>query len=216
MLTASNDLTVWQALGQFMGCALLAVFAENVVFTRAMGVSRLLKLASDRDVRTWQFCLPVIAVQLLSAPPAWLVRTAVLPRLAAVLPAWLPVQAFRPLLYLLCAFVALAVVRLVLALLPRAKAAPYRALLPLATVNCCVLGTLLICANQNYTLLQTVGFSLGSGVGYLFAVLIVEEGRRRLRSKNVPTIFQGLPSSLIYMGILSLALYGLLGHTVAI
>ncbi len=105
---------------------------------------------------------------------------------------------------------------LVLALLPRAKAAPYRALLPLATVNCCVLGTLLICANQNYTLLQTVGFSLGSGVGYLFAVLIVEEGRRRLRSKNVPTIFQGLPSSLIYMGILSLALYGLLGHTVAI
>ena len=53
-----------------------------------------------------------------------------------------------------------------------------------------------------------------NGVGYLVAVFIVDEGRRRLRSKDVPSIFQGLPASLIYIGILSLAIYGLLGHAV--
>ena len=36
-------------------------------------------------------------------------------------------------------------------------------------------------------------------------------GRRRLRSKDIPHIFRGLPSVLIYIGILSLAIYGLVG-----
>ena len=39
---------------------------------------------------------------------------------------------------------------------------------------------------------------------------------RRLRSKAVPSIFQGLPSSMIYIGVLSLAIYALVGHTVVL
>ena len=42
------------------------------------------------------------------------------------------------------------------------------------------------------------------------------EGRRRLRSKAVPAIFQGLPSSMIYIGVLSLAIYALVGHSVVL
>lgn len=49
--------------------------------------------------------------------------------------------------------------------------------------NCCVLGTLLVAASQNYNLLQSIGFGFGSGVGYLVAVLVVDEGRRRLRNE---------------------------------
>ena len=68
-------------------------------------------------------------------------------------------------------------------------------------------------AMQDYrdNLLQSIGFGFGSGVGYLVAVLVVDEGRRRLRSKDIPHIFRGLPSVLIYIGILSLAIYGLVG-----
>ena len=73
-----------------------------------------------------------------------------------------------------------------------------------------MLGTLLVAASQNYNLLQSIGFGFGSGVGYLVAVLVVDEGRR-LRSKDIPHIFRGLPSVLIYIGILSLAIYGLVG-----
>ena len=57
---------------------------------------------------------------------------------------------------------------------------------------------------------------LGSGLGYTFIVFIVREGRRRLRSKAVPAIFQGLPSSMIYIGVLSLAIYALVGHSVVL
>lgn len=64
--------------------------------------------------------------------------------------------------------------------------------------------------------LQSIAFALGSGLGYVFAVFIVREGRRRLRSKAISSIFQGLPSSMIYVGVLSLAIYALVGHTVVL
>ena len=60
MLTASTELTVLQAVAQFAFYVVLAVFAENVVFSRAMGVSRLIKLVNDPEIHTWQYCTPVI------------------------------------------------------------------------------------------------------------------------------------------------------------
>ncbi|MGN0983534.1 MAG: Rnf-Nqr domain containing protein [Gemmiger sp.] len=210
-----TGLSLTQSLAQFAAFALLAIISENVVFSRALGISRLMKLLDDPGIKTWHYCWPVIVVQVLSAPLAWLAHNRFFPWLRPQLPDWLPVAALRPLVYLTCAAAAMLVTFLLLGLFPRAWRVPCREQLPLAGFNSCVLGTLLICANQNYTLLQSAGFGLGSGIGYVFAVFIVDEGRRRLRSKAVPTIFKGLPSSLIYIGILSMAIYALVGHAVA-
>lgn len=215
MLTVSTEFTVLQGVAQFVSYAVLAIFAESVVFSRAMGVSRLIKLVGDPEVRTWQYCTPVILVQLFSAPLGWACLTYVSPLLPLYLPDWLPVAALRPLIYLTCAVIAMAVVWVLLGILPAAHRVACREQLPLATCTCSVLGTLLLCSNQNYDLLQSTAFGFGSGLGYLFAVLVVDEGRRRLGSKDIPTIFRGLPSYLIYIGILSLAIYGLVGHGVA-
>ena len=110
----------------------------------------------------------------------------------------------------------MAVTGLVLGLLPRKMRQSCRSQLSLATCSTVMLGTLLISSNQNYTLEQSIAFGLGSGLGYTFIVFIVREGRRRLRSKAVPAIFQGLPSSMIYIGVLSLAIYALVGHSVVL
>jgi electron transport complex protein RnfA len=216
MLTGSTELTVLQAVFQFLSYAVMAVFAENVVFSRSLGISSLLKLVNDPSAKTWHYCGPVLFVQVLAAPLGWAAHNFLFPWLRRYLPAWLPYAALRPVIYLSCSTAAMAVVWLILGVLPHAKRRIYREQLPLATFNCCILGTLLICANQNFSLLQTVGFGFGSGLGYLFAVLVVDEGRRRLQAKDVPEAFKGLPSSLIYIGILSLAIYGLLGHAVTV
>ena len=200
-INASAELSVLQAVAQFLTYAVMAVFAENAVFFRALGVSRLNKLVNDPKISTWQYCIPIILVQTISAPMGWA---------AKVLPGWLPVNALRPLVFLNCSLIAMGIVWLLLGLFPKSRDA-CREQLPGATFNCCVLGTLLVAASQNYNLLQSIGFGFGSGVGYLVAVLVVDEGRRRLRSKDIPHIFRGLPSVLIYIGILSLAIYGLVG-----
>lgn len=216
MTIVNAELSVMQAVAQFITYAVTALFLENIVFSRALGVSRLLKLVEDPHVKTLQYCLPVILVQLLSAPLGWAAHSYFFPWLRTLLPSWLPYAALRPLIYLSCSAAAMMVTWVLLALVRKPERAAYREQLPLATCNCCVLGTLLICANQNFSLLQSTGFGFGSGLGYLFAVFVVDEGRRRLRSKDVPAIFRGLPSSLIYIGVISLAIYGFVGHGVAL
>lgn len=216
MQIANVELTVMQAVAQFLLYAVTAIFAENVIFTRALGVSSLLKLVGDPATKTWRYCGPVFFVQVLSAPLGWWAHNLLFPWLRPRLPAWLPVAALRPLIYMACCTLAMWLVWLVLGVFPRYTRNVYRDQLPMASFNCAVLGTLLICANQNFTFWQTVAFGAGSGLGYLFAVLVVDEGRRRLQAKDVPSIFKGLPSSLIYIGILSLAIYGFVGHVVTV
>ena len=77
-----------------------------------------------------------------------------------------------------------------------------------------VLGTVLVERTQSFTLEQSIGFGLGSGLGYVLAVLLVTEARHRLRSKAIPEAFRGLPITLVYIGVLALAIYGFTGHSV--
>ena len=65
------------------------------------------------------------------------------------------------------------------------------------------------------TLLRHMGDS-DSAVPMVFmlAVLLVTEARHRLRSKAIPEAFRGLPITLVYIGVLALAIYGFTGHSV--
>ena len=120
-----ND--VMQAVGVFFGYAVLAVFAQNAVFTRGLGVSRLVQLVGDERTSSGWFALLL---------------------------------------------------------------------------------------TQSFTLEQSMGFGLGSGLGYLLAVMLVTEADRRLRSEAIPEAFRGLPITLVYIGVLALAIYGFTGHSV--
>ena len=85
--------------------------------------------------------------------------------------------AFQPVVLVLCSILAFFIVLLGIVLLGgKIAAKDYVELLPIATFNCCVLGTLLLTTTGGYTLLQTLAFSLGSSVGYVLAVLVVNEG----------------------------------------
>ena len=48
----------------------------------------------------------------------------------------------------------------------------------------------------------------------VLAVLLVTEARHRLRSRAIPSAFRGLPVTLVYIGVLALAIYGFTGHSV--
>ena len=61
---------VLKALGPFFFYAVVGVFAQNAVFTRALGVSRIVKLADDPEVDSLTFGVLLCSVQLISAPMA--------------------------------------------------------------------------------------------------------------------------------------------------
>lgn len=200
---------VFEALVLFTNYAILAVFAQNAVFTRGLGVSRLVQLVGDSQVSSKLFVLMLCITQVLVAPLA---------QLAGSLLAPLPGRAaLRPLVFLGCVAVVCLVLRGLLEVLP-VLPVPYNRqmirILPLAALNSCVLGTVLVSRTQSFTLVQSLGFGLGSGLGYLLAVLLVTEAQRRLRSRAIPEAFRGLPITLVYIGVLALAIYGFTGHSV--
>ena len=192
----------------FFSYALLAIFAQNAVFTRALGVSRMVQLVGDDRTSSALFGMMLCITQVLVAPAAFFAgRWFIAP---------LDNRAqLRPLVYIASIAVVCLAEHLVLWLL---RSLPRRAqllrIVPLAALNSGVLGTVLVERTQTFTLGESLGFGLGSGIGYVLAVLLVTEARHRLRSKAIPKAFRGLPITLVYIGVLALAIYGFTGHSV--
>ena len=200
-------------LATFFVYALAAIFAQNAVLTRSFGASRLLKLVDDPAMDTMLFSGLLCIVQLISALLGYGLNQLLLPYTFGAGSIYL-----RPVLLVAAAIIAFFIVMIAVATIFKKRKSLTRvaAALPAASFNCCILGTLLLMTNKNYTLLQTIGFALGTGVGYMLAALLVSESQRTLHSRNLPKSFRGLPASLVYLGILALALHGFMGQMLTI
>lgn len=197
---------VLHLVGVFFNYAVLAIFAQNAVFTRSLGVSRLVQLVGDERTSSWWFALMLCITQVLVAPLVYFAGSFIAP---------LPNRAqLRPVMYLTCIAAVCLFELLVLKLAKGPRSGQLIRILPVAAVNSGVLGTVLVERIQSFTLEQSLGFGLGSGLGYLLAVMLVTEAGNRLRSKAIPEAFRGLPITLIYIGVLALAIYGFTGHSV--
>ena len=82
----------------------------------------------------------------------------------------------------------------------------------MACFNTAVIGAALIAVQGILTFTHVLGFAVGSAIGFSIALFLVEEGQRVLSLRQIPKAFRGLPITLLYIGILSLAFYGLIGH----
>ncbi len=81
--------------------------------------------------------------------------------------------------------------------------------LPLAAFNSLVVGIALVSNMQfSTTLLGTIGLAVGACLGFALLTFIVDEGIERLDNPDMPDAFRGMPSTLLYIGILALALMG--------
>ena len=197
---------VLHLVGVFFSYAVLAIFAQNAVFTRSLGVSRLVQLVGDERTSSWWFALLLCVTQVLVAPLVYFAGSFIAP---------LPNRAqLRPVMYLTCIAAVCLFELLVLKLAKGPRSGQLIRILPIAAVNSGVLGTVLVERTQSFTLEQSLGFGLGSGLGYLLAVMLVTEAQNRLRSRAIPEAFRGLPVTLIYIGVLALAIYGFTGHSV--
>ena len=78
--------------------------------------------------------------------------------------------------------------------------------LPLAAFNSLVVGIALISNLQfSITFVGVIGLTVGACLGFALVTFIVDEGIERLDNPDMPDSFRGMPSTLIYIGILALA-----------
>ena len=76
-------------------------------------------------------------------------------------------------------------------------------------------GVLLLCGLNSFRWYEALVFGLGSGLGYLLAVRLHIVFADRLKYTRIPFFLRGLPIRLIGAGMISMALFGLLGHSLA-
>lgn len=83
--------------------------------------------------------------------------------------------------------------------------------LPLITVNCVILAVSLFMVIRNYTFLQSVGFAIGSGLGWTLAIVAMAGAKQRIKNNKLPKGLEGAGITLIITGLMALAFVGFSG-----
>jgi Na+-translocating ferredoxin:NAD+ oxidoreductase RnfA subunit len=203
------------ALSVFFLSGLAAVFAQNVLLGRGMGLENVTQTEEEREGSL--FCLLQGACCALSGCFCWLIRNYGLPH-AGFLEAF-GMSEYYARAYLWPLVIALSVsLAYFLVFVAAVKLAPQDLVmpslnrLPWACFNTFVAGVLLLSASRNYSFLQMLGFSLGSSMGYYLADMYARAGARKLMKREIPPAFEGLPASILYLSGLALAAYAVIGH----
>ena len=86
--------------------------------------------------------------------------------------------------------------------------------LPLIAVNCAILGASLFMQERGYSsLAEATVFGLGSGIGWLLAIVALAAIREKLKYSNVPAPLKGLGITFIVTGLMGMALMSFMGIT---
>lgn len=81
--------------------------------------------------------------------------------------------------------------------------------LPLAAFNNMVVGmALLLNVQVSLSFWLSVGVSAGAAIGFLLLSCITAEATEHMDNPDIPSSFRGLPATLVYLGLLALALMG--------
>ena len=192
-----------------------SIFIDNMIFAYFLGMCSY--LAVSKTVKTAMgLGLAVTFVLTITLPVNYLLETKVL-RQGAL--AWLdPSLAELDLSFLsFIMFIAViaAMVQLVEMVVEKFAPALYSALgifLPLIAVNCSILGGSLFMQERAYENIgQATVFGLGSGIGWLLAIVAIAAIRERLKYSHVTAPLRGLGITFIITGLMGIAFMSFMG-----
>jgi len=192
-----------------------SVFVDNMIFAYFLGMCSY--LAVSKTVNTSMgLGIAVTFVLIITVPVNYLLHTYILKEGAM---AWIhPSLASMDLSFLsFILFIAIiaSLVQIVEMVVEKFAPALYAQLgifLPLIAVNCAILGASLFMQQRNFDSVGTsTVYALGSGVGWLLAILGMSAIREHLKYSNIPAPLKGLGITFIIAGLMGIAFMGFLG-----
>lgn len=197
-----------------------AIFSENMIFAYFLGMCSY--LAVSKTVKTGLgLGLAVVFVLGVTIPINYLLENYVLKEGALV---WLNPEYgvngastinLNFLSFIMFIAVIASIVQLVEMLVEKFAPALYGALgifLPLIAVNCSILGGALFMQDRQYsTMTDAVAFGLGSGLGWLIAIVFIAAIREKIRYSNIPPALRGLGITFIITGLMGIAFMSFMG-----
>lgn len=185
-----------------------SIFVENVIFAFFLGMCSF--LAVSKKLKTaFGLGIAVIFVLVLTTPLNWLILSKMLApgALGWIHPSLATVD-LTFLAFILFISTIAGAVQLVEMVVEKFAPALYNALgifLPLITVNCSILGCALFMQEREYNFAETAVFSLGSGIGFFLAIVLLAAIRDRLKYSNIPEPLRGLGIAMIITALMGMA-----------
>lgn len=179
-----------------------AIFVNNVVFTKFLGICPYLGVSKKIDTALGM-SMAVVFVLTLAGSITYIVQYYVL----------LPIgMAYLQTIVFILVIASL--VQLVEIVMKKVAPELYKALgifLPLITTNCAILGVSILAVQSELNFISTVIFSFSSAIGFGLALILFAGIREALDNRKVPAVFNGSPLALIVAGILAMAFMGFSG-----
>lgn len=183
-----------------------SVFVGNILLAYFLGMCSF--LAVSKNLRTsLGLGIAVVFVLTITTPVNWLIYRYLLAP-GALAWAGLPDVDLSFLKLILFIAIIAGIVQMVEMVIDRYSQALYNALgvfLPLITVNCAVLGVSLFMVERSYGFAETVVYGVGSGIGWLLAIVSMATIKIKLRYADVPEGLQGFGINMITTGLMAMA-----------
>lgn len=184
---------------------MIGIFLENLIFTRALGSSMALLVARNKiSIVIFGTILTLITV--VASVIVWFAGPFIDKQNANI----------KPLIFIVIIAIVYIVALLIVSNCFSSKLKKtIISIIHLSAFNSAVFGALLLGNNiykSQMDLSGYIGLGLGVGIGFTLAIFLIYIAYDYLYSTRIPKAFRGFPIMLLYIGIISLAFYGLVGH----
>ena len=192
-----------------------SVFVDNMIFAYFLGMCSY--LAVSKNVKTAMgLGIAVTFVLFVTLPINYLLETYILKAGAL---SWVGSSFAELDLSFLSFIIFIAVIasitQIVEIVIEKYTPALYQSLgifLPLIAVNCAIFGASLFMQEKNFVnIWETMSYSLGSGIGWLLAIVGLAAIREKLQYSNIPAPLRGLGITFIITGLMGIAFMSFLG-----
>lgn len=187
---------------EIIAIILTAALVNNYVLSQFLGICPFLGVSKKLDQATGM-SIAVIFVMLLATAVTWPIQYYILnPNGLAYM---------QTIVFIL---LIAALVQLVEIILKKYIPGLHKSLgvyLPLITTNCAVLGVCISNITAEYSFIEAMVNSFGSGLGFFMAMVLFSGVRGRMECNDTPQCFKGLPITLIAAAILSCSFFGFAG-----
>ena len=191
-----------------------SIFIENMVFAYFLGMCSFLAVSKKVSTAVG-LGAAVIFVLGITVPANWLLQEYVLKEGAL---SWLGAGFAEVdltfLQFIMFIAIIAALVQLVEMIIEKVSPALYGSLgifLPLIAVNCAILGGSLFMVQRDYLFSEAVVYGVGSGIGWLLAIVALAAIRERLKYSNVPNGLKGLGITMLITGLMGIAFMSFMG-----
>ncbi len=191
-----------------------SIFIDNMVFAYFLGMCSFLAVSKKVSTAVG-LGAAVIFVLTITMPVNWFLSNYVLSEGAL---SWVS-ESFATidlsfLSFIMFIAVIAAIVQLVEMLIEKLSPSLYGSLgifLPLIAVNCAILGGALWMDERDYGLAESVVFAVGSGIGWMLAIVALAAIREKLKYSHVPDGLKGLGITMFLTGLMGIAFMSFMG-----